>query len=124
MTRATLPGPVATPPAQPPSMPAGFSGAKVRAGRANFRQAYDLAIMGGLGALFGLYLYVEMVTARSVYVRDAWAGLLIGGSLGLVLERVWTVARRRLAEDGAGDHLGGSGGGPGRRGRDWWPARW
>jgi hypothetical protein len=55
------------------------------AGRANLRHAYDLALAGGLGALVGLYLYVEMVQAQSVYVRDALAGLLIGGSLGVFL---------------------------------------
>lgn len=58
---------------------------RLRSGRANIRQAYDLAVTGGLGALFGLYLYVEMVQAESVYVRDALAGLLIGGSLGFFL---------------------------------------
>jgi hypothetical protein len=58
---------------------------RVRSGRANLRQAYDLAVTGGLGALFGLYLYVELVQAESVYVRDALAGLLIGGSLGFFL---------------------------------------
>jgi hypothetical protein len=42
-------------------------------------------VTGGLGALFGLYLYVELVQAESVYVRDALAGLLIGGSLGFFL---------------------------------------
>jgi hypothetical protein len=54
-------------------------------GRANLRHAYDLALAGGLGALFGLYLYVELVRAESVYLRDALAGLLIGGSLGVFL---------------------------------------
>jgi hypothetical protein len=54
-------------------------------GGANLRQAYDLSVAGGLGALVGLYLYVEMVHAESVYVRDAAAGLLIGGSLGVFL---------------------------------------
>jgi hypothetical protein len=49
------------------------------------RHAYDLSIMGGAGALIGLFLYVEMVHAESVYVRDLWAGLLIGGSLGAFL---------------------------------------
>jgi len=53
--------------------------------RGNVRQAYDLALAGALGALFGLYLYVELVEAQSVYVRDALAGLLIGGSLGVFL---------------------------------------
>jgi hypothetical protein len=65
----------------PPSSPA----APVRIGRANLRHAYDLALTGALGALFGLYLYVELVQAESVYVRDALAGLLIGGSLGVFL---------------------------------------
>ena len=86
MSRATLPGPIspgAAPTPAPPAAPA--MAPKLRSGRANFRQAYDLAIMGGLGALIGLYLYVEMVQAESVYVRDAWAGLLIGGSLGVFL---------------------------------------
>ena len=58
---------------------------RVRFRGANLRQAYDLALTGALGALFGLYLYVELVQARSVYVRDALAGLLIGGSLGVFL---------------------------------------
>ena len=88
MSRATLPGPVTPPPPVPPPLPAAPSVAtqpKVRTARANLRQAYDLAIMGGAGALVGLFLYVEMVGAQSVYVRDAWAGLLIGGSLGVFL---------------------------------------
>ena len=71
MSRATLPGPISPAPAPTPPPLAGAA-AKVRGGRANLRQAYDLAIMGGLGALFGLYLYVELVQAESVYVRDAW----------------------------------------------------
>ena len=52
---------------------------------ASLRQAYDLALAGALGALFGLYLYVELVQAESVYVRDALAGLIIGGSIGFFL---------------------------------------
>lgn len=58
---------------------------RIRAARANVRQAYDLALTGALGALFGLYLYVEGVQADSVYVRDTMAGLLIGGSMGVFL---------------------------------------
>jgi hypothetical protein len=54
-------------------------------GGASIRQAYDLALAGGLGALFGLYLYVETVEAESVYLRDALAGLIIGGSVGFFL---------------------------------------
>jgi len=49
------------------------------------RQAYDLALAGALGGLFGLYLYVETVDAKSVYVRDAWAGAIIGGAIGFFL---------------------------------------
>jgi hypothetical protein len=49
------------------------------------RQAYDLALAGAIGALFGLYLYVELVKADSVYVRDALAGAILGGSIGFFL---------------------------------------
>jgi hypothetical protein len=58
---------------------------KRRLARANLRHAFDLALAGGLGALIGLYLYVEMVQAESVYIRDALAGAMIGGSLGVFL---------------------------------------
>jgi hypothetical protein len=86
MTRATLPGPISPTPAPPPSPPPPPPASpRFGAGRANVRHAYDLALAGGLGALFGLYMYVELVQAESVYVRDALAGLLIGGSLGVFL---------------------------------------
>ena len=52
---------------------------------ANARQPYDLALAGATGALFGLYLYTELVHARSVYVRDALAGVAIGGAIGFFL---------------------------------------
>ena len=58
---------------------------RIAGGRAAFRQAYDLAIAGAIGSLFGLYLYVELVHASSVDVRDALAGALIGGSTGFFL---------------------------------------
>lgn len=51
----------------------------------NVRQAYALALAGALGALFGLYLYVELVQASSVYLRDALAGVVIGGTIGFFL---------------------------------------
>ena len=37
---------------------------------ASLRQAYDLALAGALGAVFGLYLYVELVHAETLWVRD------------------------------------------------------
>jgi hypothetical protein len=49
------------------------------------RQAYDLALAGALGAVFGLYLYVELVHAEDVWVRDALAGTAIGGTIGFFL---------------------------------------
>lgn len=67
----------------PPPLP--IPAAKGRALRANLRQAYDLSLTGALGALFGLYLFVESVQGDSAYVRGALAGLLIGGSLGVFL---------------------------------------
>ena len=56
---------------------------KVRS--ANLRQAYDLALAGAIGAVCGLYLYVELVHEDSVWARDALAGLAIGGSIGFFL---------------------------------------
>src|SRR3954447_334634 len=52
---------------------------------ANVRQAYDLALAGALGAISGLYLYVELVRADAVLVRDALAGVAIGGTIGFFL---------------------------------------
>ena len=52
---------------------------------ANLRHAYDLAVAGAIGGVCGLFLYVELVDARSVYVRDALAGLVIGGTIGFVV---------------------------------------
>ena len=86
MSRATLPGPISPGRGMKPSAIAGgrgdtpWSGA---AGRTSARRTI-LAIMGGLKARsLGCILYVEMVQAESDYsTRRAWAGLLIGGSLG------------------------------------------
>jgi hypothetical protein len=52
---------------------------------ANARQAYDLALAGAIGAVLGLYLYVELVHVDSVWSRDILAGLAIGGAIGFVL---------------------------------------
>jgi hypothetical protein len=51
----------------------------------NLRQAYDLALAGAIGAVFGLYLYVELVNVQHTWLRDALAGVLIGGMLGFSL---------------------------------------
>jgi hypothetical protein len=114
MSRATLPGPTSAAPAAtaPPVSPPTPT---FRVGRANLRHAYDLALVGGLGALFGLYLYVELVKAESVYVRDALAGLLIGGSLGVFLsaysafrDGAWLKLARAVAWGAPAAALGGA----------------
>jgi Inner membrane component of T3SS, cytoplasmic domain len=114
MRRATLPGPISPTPAKS-SPPAPPPPPRFRAGRANLRQAYDLAVAGGLGGLFGLYLYVELVHAESVYVRDALAGLLIGGSLGVFLnayspfrDGAWLKLARAVAWGAPAAALGGA----------------
>ena len=33
---------------------------------AEFRRAYDLALAGAIGAVFGLYLYVELVHVQTI----------------------------------------------------------
>lgn len=52
---------------------------------AGMRYVYDLALAGAMGAVFGLYLYTELVHSDSVWVRDACAGLVIGGMIGFFL---------------------------------------
>lgn len=56
--------------------------------RVSIRQAYDLALAGALGAVFGLYLFVELAQANGLLWRDALAGLLIGSSLGFFLNAI------------------------------------
>lgn len=51
----------------------------------NAKQVYDMAIAGATGAVFGLYLYVELVHSSSAYFRDALAGMAIGGTIGFFL---------------------------------------
>ncbi len=111
---AAITGGLSAPPAAA-GTPAAPSTPRFRAGRANLRQAYDFAITGGLGALFGLYLYVELVQAESVYVRDALAGLLIGGSLGIFLnaygpfrDGAWLKLSRSVAWGAPAAALGGA----------------
>jgi hypothetical protein len=52
---------------------------------ANLRHAYDLALAGAIGAVFGLYIYVELIHVSTIWLRDALAGLAIGGAIGFVL---------------------------------------
>ncbi len=67
------------------STPATTSIPRPRAFLANLRQAYDLAFAGAIGALIGLYLYVELVRTPNIWLRDALAGALLGGLLGFFL---------------------------------------
>lgn len=82
---------------------------------ASVRQAYDLALAGAIGALFGLYLYVETVDAKSVYVRDALAGALIGGAIGFFLnawgplrDGSWRKTARAVARATPASAIGGA----------------
>ncbi len=63
-----------------PSVPSpairGFSG---------LGRARDLGIAGAIGALFGLYEYVEIVRTDNLILRDALAGALIGGFVGFMI---------------------------------------
>jgi len=92
----------------------GAASATSRPRSANVRQAYDLALAGAIGAIFGLYLYVELVHARSVWVRDALAGATIGGTIGFFLN-AWAPARDgawlKLARDATWGTLAGAAGG-------------
>lgn len=59
----------------------------------NARQAYALAIAGALGAVFGLYVYTEMLRPfeglqkanESWWVRDLIAGSCLGAAIGFAL---------------------------------------
>lgn len=89
--------------------------AQVTGGQAAFRQAYDLALAGAIGSLFGLYLYVELVHADSVDVRDALAGALIGGATGFFLsawgpfrDGAWHRMARAVAWGAPAAALGGA----------------
>lgn len=80
----------------------------------NVRQAYDLALAGALGAIFGLYLYVELVQADSVLIRDALAGLAVGGTIGFFLNASGPLrdgAWLKLSRSAAWGALAGAAGG-------------
>ena len=84
---------------------------------ANLKQTYSLALAGATGALFGLYLYVELVHARSVYARDALAGVAIGGAVGFFLnasgpfrDGAWLKLARAATWGAVAGAIGGAGG--------------
>lgn len=82
--------------------------------RANARQAYELALAGATGAVFGLYFYTELVHATSVYARDALAGVAIGGTIGFFLNASGPFrdgAWRKLSRAAAWGALAGAAGG-------------
>ena len=47
------------------------------------RRAYDLALAGAIGAVFGLYLYVELIATSRLVVRDLLAGASLVGRSAL-----------------------------------------
>ncbi|MDR3632925.1 MAG: FHA domain-containing protein [Isosphaeraceae bacterium] len=84
---------------------------------AGLRHAYDLALAGATGAVFGLYLYTELVQSDSVWVRDAWAGAVIGGVIGFFLnaagplrDGAWLKLARVSSWGAAAGALGGAAG--------------
>ena len=81
----------------------------------DWQRAADLALAGAIGALFGLYLDVELVRAEAVWVRDAGAGLLIGGASGYCLnaaaaarDGAWLRAARDAGQGAIAGAIGGS----------------
>ena len=81
----------------------------------NLRRSIDLALAGSIGALIGLYLDVELVQADSVWLRDAGAGLFIGGASGYCLsaataarDRAWQRAARLAGRGAIAGAIGGA----------------
>jgi hypothetical protein len=86
-------------------------GGKARPG---LRRAYDLALSGAIGAVFGLYFYVELIHTNDLITRDAWAGALIGGSIGFLLnsaEAYRDGAWRKLSRTASWGAIAGAAGG-------------
>jgi hypothetical protein len=67
-----------------------------RAVRSNARQVYAMAVAGALGAVVGLYCYVELIRPFDVirqadrlwWLRDLLAGAALGGTIGFFLNAV------------------------------------
>ncbi len=88
--------------------------ARITTLRANARQAYDPALAGAIGAVFGLFFYVELVETASVWRRDALAGALIGGAIGYALNAIGPLRDRawlRLARSSTWGAVAGAAGG-------------
>ncbi|MEO6811980.1 MAG: FHA domain-containing protein [Isosphaeraceae bacterium] len=80
----------------------------------NLRHAYGMALSSAFGAVCGLYLYVELVKVNNLWVRDAAAGALIGGSIGFVVNAAGPFrdgAWLKLARAATWGTLAGSAGG-------------
>ncbi len=84
-------------------------------GSIDLQRAIDLSLAGAIGALIGLYLDVELVRAESVWVRDAGAGLWIGGASGYCLaaaaaarDGAWLRAARAAGRGAIAGALGGA----------------
>ncbi len=81
------------------------------------RIAYDQAIAGAVGAVFGLDLYAETVHSSDLNTRDALAGAFIGGSIGFVLnaagafrDRAWLRLSRTATWGAVAGAVGGAAG--------------
>ena len=80
---------------------------------ASLRRAYDLAIAGAIGAVCGLFLYVEfagtsqkLVQAAELWcVRDVLAGVTIGAAIGFFLNASEPF-QTALVAAGEDEHLG------------------
>lgn len=79
-----------------------------------FQRGFDLALAGAIGAVFGLYFFVELVHTSDLSLRDALAGGLIGGSIGFLInasEAFREGAWEKLARTATWGALAGSAGG-------------
>lgn len=93
-----------------------------RGGGANLRQAHALAIAGAMGALLGLYVYVEMMRPYAGlrqsdgqwWARDVIAGVCLGGFIGFCLNAIEPLrdgAPLKLARAGSWGGIAGAMGG-------------
>ena len=80
----------------------------------SLQRGFDLALAGAIGAVFGLYFFVELVHTSDLLWRDALAGALIGGSIGFMInasEAFRDGAWAKLARTATWGALAGSAGG-------------